>query len=145
MTWSYSGDPASSDLDRVRFLIGDTDTVDQLVNNEEVNWALGEFPIYIAAAELSEAIAAKFSRKVDKSVGDLKISFSKQAEQYSKKAKQLRNRGSLAAIAPYAGGISVSDKESVVSNTDRVDPSFSRGMNDHDSVSDPDNLRGICK
>ena len=29
---------------------------------------------------------------------------------------------------PYAGGISVSDKDSVTSNTDRVKPRFTRGM-----------------
>ena len=30
MAWSYSGDPDSSALDSVRFLVGDTDTNDQL-------------------------------------------------------------------------------------------------------------------
>lgn len=144
MTWSYSGDPASSDLDQVRFLIGDTDTDDQLVNNEEVDWSLSQFSVYIAAAELCDAIAAKFARKVDKSVGDLKISFSKQGEQYSKKAKQLRSRGSFAGITPYAGGISVSDKESTRENSDRVSPTFRKGMTDFDSISNPDDPKRLC-
>jgi hypothetical protein len=145
MTWTYSGDPASSDLDQTRFLIGDTDTTDQLVNNEEVNWALSQFSVFVAAAELCDAIAAKFSRKVDKAVGDLKISFSKMSEQYAKKGKQLRNRGSFVGVSAYVGGISVSEKESVESNTDRVSPSFTRGMNDHDAISNPDDLRGTCR
>jgi hypothetical protein len=33
MTWSYSGDPSSSSTDAVRFLVGDTDTNDQLISN----------------------------------------------------------------------------------------------------------------
>jgi len=36
MTWTYSGNPANSSSDAVRFLIGDTDTTDQLISNEEI-------------------------------------------------------------------------------------------------------------
>ena len=36
MTWSYSGDPANSTNDSIRFLIGDTDTNDRLITNEEI-------------------------------------------------------------------------------------------------------------
>ncbi len=132
-------------MDLTRFLVGDTDTDDQLVNNEEVNWALSQFPVYTAAAELADAIAAKFARKVDKSVGDLKISFSRQAEQYAKKAAMLRKRSSVIGVTPYAGGISISDKDTVRANDDRIDPSFRRGMTDHDSISDPDDPKRHCR
>lgn len=141
MTWSYSGNPSNSDLDQVRFLIGDTDTTDQLVTDEEATWALSEGSVYNAAAELCDAIAAKFSRKVDKSVGDLRLSYSKLSEQYSKKSKQLRSRGAFGGIAAYAGGISVSDKETAESNTDRVSPSITRDMDDYDKSTDPDDRR----
>lgn len=145
MTWDYSGNPADSDKDKVRFLVGDTDTNDRLVEDEEINWALSEYPsVYVAAAEICEAIAAKFARKVDQSVGDLRISFSKQSDQYSKKAAQLRRKSSILNVKPYAGGISVSDKETVRENSDRVDPSFTRGMDDYDSVSNPDDPKRLC-
>ena len=38
MAWTYSGDPSSSARDAIRFLVGDTDTNDQLVTNEEIAW-----------------------------------------------------------------------------------------------------------
>ena len=38
MVWSYSGNPADSAVDAVRFLTGDTDTNDQLLDNEEIAW-----------------------------------------------------------------------------------------------------------
>ena len=53
MTWTYTGDPNVSDRDKIRFLIGDTDTNDQLVNDEEIEWALTEAgSIYQAAHDL---------------------------------------------------------------------------------------------
>ena len=38
MTWTYSGDPATNARDAIRFLTGDTDTNDQLINDEEIAW-----------------------------------------------------------------------------------------------------------
>ena len=38
MTWSYSGDPASSDRDAIRFYIGDTDTTLQLLQDEDIDF-----------------------------------------------------------------------------------------------------------
>ena len=38
MTWTYSGDPATNARDSIRFLVGDTDTNDQLVSDEEIAW-----------------------------------------------------------------------------------------------------------
>ena len=38
MTWTYSGNPSSTERDAVRFLVGDTDTNDQLLSNEEIDY-----------------------------------------------------------------------------------------------------------
>ena len=66
MTWSYSGDPASSSKDKVRFLIGDTDTAMQLVQDQEIGAILAmQSNAYRAAARVARAIAAKFARQVD--------------------------------------------------------------------------------
>lgn len=40
-------------------------------------------------------------------------------------------------VAPYAGGISVADKESYETNTDRVNPRFHRGMHDFPGIRHP--------
>lgn len=78
MTWTYTGDPNVSDRDKVRFLIGDTDTTDQLLSDEEIAWALDntDDSIYQASHDLCVSLAAKFARlATSKSVGDLSLSY----------------------------------------------------------------------
>lgn len=90
MTWTYSNNPAGSDRDKVRFLIGDTDTTNQLVTDEEINWMLSEAnnAPYMAAANLCASLATKFAAKSDysRSVGDLSIStqYGAAADRYAK-------------------------------------------------------------
>jgi len=78
MTWTYSGNPAASNLDAVRFLCGDTDTTNQLISNEEITFLLSEWnsDTYLAAAFACDAIAGVYAGKSDssRSVGDLSIS-----------------------------------------------------------------------
>lgn len=77
MTWTYSGDPGSSTRDLVRFLIGDTDTTDQLLTNEEIDYLITTFTDgYSAAIGAVNALIAKFARQVDESkkVADLSLS-----------------------------------------------------------------------
>lgn len=146
MTWTYSGDPSSSDRDEVRFLVGDTDTSDQLVTDEEIAYAVTEeADNLMAASRVAKAIAAKFARLVDKSVGDLKISYNQRQKAFLDLASELEKRSNESGAAPYAGGISISDKETVVDDADRVEPAFKRGMNDNpggssDSIGKLDNI-----
>ena len=133
MTWTYSGDPSDSDRDAVRFLVGDTNVDAQKVQDAEIAWTLTEEGnIYLAAAAIATAIGAKFTERVNKSVGDLKIEFSKQRDQYNDLAEKLRLRGATRAGRPYAGGISKDDKRTVRDDTDRVLPAFKKGMHDRD-------------
>ena len=138
MTWSYSGDPSASSLDEVRFLVGDTDSTEQLVQNEEIAYAINaEITIGLAAVRVLRALAGKYARKADKAVGDLRISYSQLQKSFMDLADKLEENelspvvGTVLKPSPYAGGISVSDKESVEDNTDRTEPSFKRGMNDN--------------
>lgn len=76
MTWSYSGNPASSALDEIRFLIQDTDTTDQLLSNEEINYLFGVYgDAYSAAEGCIVALIANASRSAEESkkVGDLSL------------------------------------------------------------------------
>lgn len=77
MTWSYSGDPGASALDRIRFLIQDTDTTDQLFSNEELNYLNTTYgDAYSAAIAAVSTLIAKGSRVTEesKTVGDLSLS-----------------------------------------------------------------------
>lgn len=132
MSWSYSGNPAASMLDKVRFLIGDTDITDQQFSNEEINAILadnGNEP-YVTAIVLIEGLIARFSRYITKSVGDLSISYGDHVSQYQSLLGDLRRRSTLQLCKPYAGGISIADKNVDEADDDRVSPYFTVGMHD---------------
>lgn len=77
MTWTYSGNPGASDRDEVRFLIQDTDTNDQLLSNEEIDYLLTSYvdPYSAAVAAIVSLIGkAARSEEESKSVGDLSLS-----------------------------------------------------------------------
>lgn len=119
MTWTYSQNPAGSELDAVRFEIGDTTQADQELQDEEIEYViLQEDNLKYAAAAACDRIAAKYARKVQKSVGSLQISMQQKFEQYSKLASRIRARAGSAPI-PFAGGISLADKQTRELDTDR--------------------------
>lgn len=128
MSWFYSGDPASSDKDQIRFLVSDTDINAQLVQDEEINWALSEYSnCATAASAVALSIAAQYAKKVNFTISkDLRVSYKNQADFYSNLADDLTSRALFVLAMPYAGGISVDDKESYENDLDRVKPSFTR-------------------
>ncbi|NPV72077.1 MAG: hypothetical protein HPY55_15840 [Firmicutes bacterium] len=128
MVWSYSGNPASSPKDQVRFLVGDTLADDPLLSDEEIEFALAsEVNTYLAAAFCCEAIAAKFARQADVSIGDYREAANQKAEAYRRKAEDLRIRA-LRAVAPYAGALTVADKQALATDPGAVQPAFRVGM-----------------
>lgn len=138
MTWTYSGDPSSTNLDAVRFLIGDTDTNDQQLQDAEVEWLLTENgSVYNAAAAGCETLAAKYARKVDKAVGDLRLAAQQKFEHYRDLAVTLRSRTAKLAM-PFAGGISVASKLAYEANSDRVAPAFTRSLHENGGTSTDD-------
>ncbi len=139
MTWSYSvSDLATSAKDQVRRLIGDVVATEQQIADEEIQFALSvRSTIFGAAADCCRFIAAQFSRKVDVVVagagGNLKQNFSSQAKAYMAMAANFDNRSlALGGALPYAGGISVNDKQNAEQDTDRVQPGFNIGMDDNE-------------
>ena len=135
MSFTYT--PGStSDADRVRLLIGDSDPeapLQQRLENEEITDLLTIAGNYRAAAALAaEALAAKFARSAtSKSLGQASLQW-KRFEQLTALAKTLRSSASLAAV-PFAGGISRAVRDSLAQDTDRVTPSFQKGMLDNPS------------
>lgn len=137
MSWSYSGDPDSSPKDLVRFLTGDTDDCEKLLSDEEIHHFLKRFNngALMSAMRCCEAIAAKFSRRVSEAAGPVKIEFQQAAEGYRKMALDLRRRMAIETSTPYAGGISVTDKQNQAQNIDRVKPDFTKQMMDNTAIS----------
>lgn len=105
MTWTYSGDPSTSDRDAVRFLVADTDSTDPLINDEEIAYLLAVYtePPHAATAA-ARAIAAKFSRQSDqaRTVGDLTLSesLSQKSQQYHHLGDHLAGLANSSALPP---------------------------------------------
>lgn len=106
MTWSYSGDPATSDLDRVRFIVGDTIADDPILQDGEINAVLAECNnINTAAAKCCSAIVAVFARRCDRRLGaGLGLLASQQYNHYSALYTRLQYVAS-ASSAPFSGGL----------------------------------------
>jgi len=122
MGFTYTLPPAS-DLDRVRFLIGDTTEEDHRIEDEEIDLCRAETGSdpYFAGAMCCEFLAAKYSSKGRRSVGALTIEYSQMAADYGDRAKALRelayNRPGQGG-APYVGGISKQDKKARADDED---------------------------
>lgn len=88
--YTYSGDPSTSDKDRVRFLIPDTDPDDMLLSDTEIDWLLDENKdFYSAAAEAAELAGYKYARTINRQEGGLNLSLG-QNNPYLARAKELR-------------------------------------------------------
>lgn len=136
MTWSYSSadlgtGTESARINTVRLLVGDTDTNDQQVQNEEIIFALSENSdnVYLTASWIAKTIASKYARKVDVELdGALSANYSTLAKQYYSLATELEYRGKkdAAKLGVLAGGLTVSDVEAVRSDTNRIAGAFRR-------------------
>lgn len=117
----YNGDPANSNTDALRVLVGDTDESDELLTDEEYQYFLSSYgsPI-VAAGPVCETLAAKFARYVDSEVDDIRVKSEQMFQHYRRLADVFRHRTAIYAM-PYFGGVFTSDKE----NND--DPSIVQG------------------
>ena len=131
MAWTYS-DPSTSDRDAVRFLVGDTDTTDQRVTDEEIAFALSQASddVYLAAAICARALAGKYANLVDTKFESVSSNYSDLRDNYTRLATQLERQSKKFAAnglgIPAAGGMSISEIDSVESDTDRVPSKFRR-------------------
>jgi hypothetical protein len=98
------------------------------VYDEEIAYALAQASggiaavsgNYLAAAYCADALAAKYSRRIDKSVGDLRLSYGQLAKQFQSLGAKLRMRATLKAVVPYVGGTSAAEKLAARQDADRV-------------------------
>lgn len=113
MSFSYSGDPATSDLDEVRLLVHDVDEAAPLLSDEEVTWVLArQSTVYdeplMAAAICAEIIAARYAGEISITADGVSISGDQLQTKWAALAASLRaTYKALAAAggAPYAGGV----------------------------------------
>ena len=135
MSWTYNPNDlntttTSGRINTVRLLIGDNDSVDQILQDEEIVFALSQTNdnVYYAGSWACHMIASKYSRLVDtKLEGAGTTNYSELAKQFITMSEHLLDLGKRTngrSLGAFAGGISITDMNTVSQDTDRVDPSF---------------------
>lgn len=122
-------------MTQVRFLVQDVQTARQLLQDDEIYWTLTvEANVFMAAAAVCESLVARAGSIRKKSISEFSIVY--EPAFYQKLATQLRARGAGHQV-PYAGGISISDKEAQQASTDWVAPAISRGLDNNPMAPSP--------
>lgn len=132
--WSYDATLLGvKPLYQVRFLTGDTLSGDQQMTDEEIAFVLTQrSSIYGAAAMCCRSLSAQKARLADTSTGDLRTTYSSLSQSYSKRAGEYEAQATARSGAlPYAGGVTVTDKQNQEADGDRVQPQFQIGMEDN--------------
>lgn len=134
MSWTY--DPTqlpTNTMMQVRFLVGDTVSSDQQVQDDEILFALTQrSSIWGAASIVCETLASKLSRQADVVDKDLRTTLSQRAKAYAARAVEYDAKAKIRGGGlPYAGGLSIADKIQNEQNPDRVQPQFNISMDDN--------------
>jgi len=131
MTWTYTG--PVDDTGKVRLAIGDTDSTDKQLYDEEIAYQLTLGSVQSAAASCARLIAAKYARQMNKAVGPFRIEAAARYDHYMGLAAELESQMATAGVAAFAGGISIADKAAREDDSDRVPPAFTRALFDNTS------------
>lgn len=132
MTWTYDPTDLSTDLAKVRRNIGDTNTKDQGLSDEEINSYLdGGSSVDQATLLSAQALYAKWIRDVDRS--NLGMSASRRSKADALKMlidSYLAPRVGRRAT-PFLGGVSQDSKDTLESDSDFIQPRTRRGQWDY--------------
>lgn len=119
----------------MRFLSGDTDKDDRLVEDEEIDFLLEESSnnTYSAAAMVCESLASKFAREVAHSGDGLSFSGDQLKRQFEERAASLRKMANRrrGPVEPYVGGISWDERRKADQDADKIPTHFRSHQHDH--------------
>lgn len=132
LTVNIVGDESglSERINNVRFLIGDTDSSDYAITNDNISFALTQAgdDVYIAGAICCRALAAKYATLVDTDFESVSSDYSQLQTNYTKMAQKLeaqsKKYGTRGLGLPAAGGLTYSGIRANDLNDDRVQPKF---------------------
>lgn len=132
LTINIFGDESglSERINSVRFLIGDTDSSDYAITNDNISFALAQAggDVYIAGVICCRALAAKYATLVDTDFESVSSDYSQLQTNYyalaTKLEAQSKKYGTRGLGVPAAGGLTYSDIRANDLNDDRVQPKF---------------------
>ena len=116
MAWNYSGNPVDNELDKYRFLIGDTIKDEPILQDEEIQYILNTYSNHIVRLyHLYDRAADIFARKVSRSLGPQSENTAQRQRHFEEKA------------AYYRKLLATSGFPSIKS----IQKTFSKGMHDN--------------
>lgn len=97
MSFSYGGDPGSSELDEIRFYLGDTDENAPFLSDEEIGFLIDRYGeayghMLGVAALGAEMLAAKFAREVTVSADGVSVAVGELQQRFNDLAASLRDQ-----------------------------------------------------
>ncbi len=138
MTWTYDSSALSESTAAgrryiIRLIIGDTDTTDQQLQDEEIDYFLdsNDDALYATSKQCVLALIAKYSREVDTWMGHTRVERSQRVRNYKNLLEKLESDITRLLAVMRVGGLVVSEKVSDLTDSDAVQPFFSRDMDSH--------------
>ena len=129
--WTYSGDPANSDSDAVRFMVGDTIRERPLLDDLEVDWIITQATnLNLRAALACEALWSRFLGISDYTVGSVSKKFSDVAAKFKERAAEFRKDAYKNARVSFPAHL-CSTKRALEADNELEYPEFSIGMADN--------------
>jgi len=102
MSWNYSGNPASSELDELRFIIGDTNSAEPIMQDEEIQYLITEY-----GSNRNLLMYQAFVRAATLFARDIKRSLGPQSEDPTERLKFFRDQANSYKAKLNVVGISV--------------------------------------
>lgn len=134
MAFSYSGDPANSKLDEIRFLLQDTEEAEVLLSDQEINFLIKKYTSTARlVAEACKILLAKFSRYIDETNGKVSFKYSQLSENYRQLLKEYEAK-LCEAPSIYIGGVYAKDYQENQRDNDLVKPQFDDFIGDNPRV-----------
>lgn len=101
MSFSYTGDPASSSLDYIRFMVSDTKASAAVLQDEEINWIVAEYPT--ANKQLAAAfrqMATSYSKVPKRRLGPQQEDGVDRAKYYRERAEYFDKLSTMSVTPP---------------------------------------------
>ena len=133
MTFTYNetASPSFTDLARLRKSVGDTESEDPLLTDEEMNDIILQFPsIAQASVKACEDIIAELSRRVARSVAGVNASGNTKFDHYKELLPELKSRARIGNVAAHAGHTSKSRVRTARQDTNLTVTTFEVGQDD---------------
>lgn len=102
MSWSYSGNPASSEMDELRFIIGDTNVSEPIMQDEELEYLITEY-----GSNRNLLMYQAFTRAATLFARDIKRSLGPQSEDPTERLKYFKDQASSYKAKLSVAGISI--------------------------------------